>query len=137
MDAFWKEPNFVINRLLLECTSVESTLYKHCYFSVLIIYQSRLDTGWTLHIYRRKITFSTVGIMLGQLFLNIVPTLVISSRSPTLDQHSTDRHSRQSVMISAWDVIFSIRNYFLYAKEHRWWVLPISWFIYHKRKLLK
>ena len=37
MDAFWKEPNFTINRLFLECTSVESTLYKHWYFTVVII----------------------------------------------------------------------------------------------------
>ena len=37
MDAFWKEPNFTINRLSLECTSVEWTLYKHWYFAVLII----------------------------------------------------------------------------------------------------
>ena len=67
-------------------------------------YQSGLDTGWTLYIYCRKITFSTVGIKLGQLFPNIVPTLVINSRSPTSDQHLTDRQSRQSVMFSAWVV---------------------------------
>ena len=51
----------------------------------------------------RKITFSTVGIRLGQLFPNIVLTLAINIRSPTLDQHLTDRRSRQSVTISAWD----------------------------------
>ena len=65
-------------------------------------YQSRLDTGWTLYIYCPKITFSTAGRRLGHLFPNIVPTLVINSRSSTLDQHLADRHSRQSVIISAW-----------------------------------
>ena len=69
-------------------------------------YQSRLDTGWTLYIYCRLVTFPTVGRRLGQLFPNIVPTLVINSRSPTSDQHLTDRHNRQSVIISAWDLIF-------------------------------
>ena len=39
---------------------------------------------------------------MGQLFPNIVSTLAINSRFPTLEQHLTDRHSRQSVMISAW-----------------------------------
>ena len=29
---------------------------------------SQLDTGWTLHIYCRKITFSTVGRTLGLLY---------------------------------------------------------------------
>ena len=67
MDAFWKEPNFTINRLSLECTSVELTLYKHWYFTVLII--SRLETRWTLYIYSRKITFSTVGRRLGLLYI--------------------------------------------------------------------
>ena len=42
---------------------------------------------------------------MGQLFDNIVPTLVIKSRSPTLYQHLTDRHGRQSVMISAWEIL--------------------------------
>ena len=48
-----------------------------------------------------------VGIRLGQLFPNIVLTLVINSRSPTLDQHLTDCHSGQSVMISVWAMTFS------------------------------
>ena len=56
-----------------------------------------------LYIHCQKITFSTVEIRLSQLFPNIVPTLVINNRSPTLDQHLTDCHSRQSVMISNWD----------------------------------
>ena len=37
MDAFKKEGNFTMNRLFLERTSVESTLYKHWYFTALII----------------------------------------------------------------------------------------------------
>ena len=67
MDAFWMEPNFTINRLFLECTSVESTLYKH-WVVYSVNYQSRLDTGWTLYVYCRKITFATVGRMLGLLY---------------------------------------------------------------------
>ena len=51
MDSFWKEPNFIINRLFFECLI------------------SRLDTGWTLYIYRRRITFSTVGRRLGLLYI--------------------------------------------------------------------
>ena len=48
--------------------------------------------------------FSTVAVRLVQLFRNIVTT------SPTLDQHLTDRHSRQSVMISAWAVELSLKR---------------------------
>ena len=66
-------------------------------------YQKRVDTGWTLYIYCQKITFSTIGIRLGQLFPSIVASLVINGRSPTSDQHLADRHSRQSVVISAWE----------------------------------
>ena len=61
-----------------------------------------IDTGSTLYIHCRERTFYTVGIGLGQLFTNIVPTSVINSRSLTLDQDLTDRYSWQSVMISAW-----------------------------------
>ena len=61
----------------------------------------------------RKIIFSPVdGIRFGQLFLNIVPTLEINSQFPKLDQHLTDRHSWQSVMISAWERVAIIIVYF-------------------------
>ena len=40
----------------------------------------------------------------GQLFPNILSTLVINSRYTTLDHHFTDRHRWQSVMFSAWVV---------------------------------
>ena len=56
------------------------------------------------------------------MFLNIVPTLAINSRSPTFDQHLTDRHSRQSDMILAWVTSFendhgpSVMNHY---KQHR------------------
>ena len=73
---------------LLECTNVESTFYKHWYFTVLII--SQLDIGWTLYIYCRIITLSTVGLRLSQLFPNIVQTLVFHSRLLGLNRHWID-----------------------------------------------
>ena len=50
-----------------------------------------------------KITFSTVGLRLAQLIPKIVPPLESNSGFPTSNQHLTDRHSQQSVMISAWE----------------------------------
>ena len=148
------DPNFTINRHFLECTSVESTLYKHWYFTVLIIRVDQTlggpctftvgkllfrqsEEGWaccTSKIVQTLVFDSRLPGLnrhwidlvhplsvnyffhsrnkVGPLFPNIVPTLVINSRSPTSDQHLSDRHSRQSVMISAWVVQNSNLNNF-------------------------
>ena len=100
---------------------VHPTLYKRWYFT--FDYRDWIDTIWTLYTHCRKITFSTVEIRLGQLFTTIVPTLVINSGSSALDQHLTDRHSWQSVMISIWEREvkgpFSSRNIWL-RNVKRW-----------------
>ena len=89
IDAFWKEPNFTINRLSLEFTSVESILYKHWYVAVLII---RVD-----YRLRGPCTF-TVGKWLfpqseegwACCTSNIVQTLVFYTRLPGLNRHWID-----------------------------------------------
>ena len=53
-------------------------------------YRGWIDTGKTLYIHCRKITFSTVGIRLGQLFPNIVKTLVFYSQMPGVNSHWID-----------------------------------------------
>ena len=89
MDAFRKEPNFNINRLFSECTSVESTLYKHWYFTVLIII--RVDQTLS-----GPCTFTVGKLLLPQseegwaCTSNIVQTLVFYSRLPGLNRHWLD-----------------------------------------------
>ena len=86
MDAFWKEGNFTINRLSFRVYQCEINFLQTLVFYS-VNYQSRLDTGWTLYIYRRKMTFFTVGRRLGLLITNIVQTLVFYSRLPGLNRH--------------------------------------------------
>ena len=60
-------------------------------FFVWLCYQSRLDTGWTLHIYCRKITFSTLGKRLGLLFaLRCKNAGILQSTLPRLNRHWID-----------------------------------------------
>ena len=74
--ALFRETYYFINTIINSQPTTEwLKLQNHFYQCV--NYQSRWDTGWTLYIYCRKITFSTVGIRLGQLFLNIVLTLAV------------------------------------------------------------
>ena len=68
-------------------------------------YQSRLETGWTLYIYCRKITFSTVGEGWACYTANIVQPLVFYSRLPGLNRHWMDLVHPLSV-----NYIFHSRN---------------------------